>query len=113
MYELSGILATPEQKFSYDLEGVAIFFTFHYHLATQMWYMDFSYGDFSLNGYKLKYGLNILYQWKNILTFGIEVVVASGYEPMFIDDFSSARITFNILTTGEKNDISDYFRDNK
>jgi len=115
MYQLNGILATAEQTMNFPMPDGSgtIYFTFHYHPTTQNWYMDLTFNTHIINGIKLRRDLNALYQWRKILPFGINIDIISGYEPMFIDDFSSGRVLFNILTSDEVAQVTQFYMDNK
>lgn len=61
------------------------------------WFLDLSWGSFSVNSLRLTTSPNILRQFKNILPFGIGVSGVGGAEPVNITDWSTGTCGFYIL----------------
>lgn len=64
-----------------------IYFTFYFSYTNNYWYMDVQYKDFILNGLQVVYSDNLLYQYKNILPFGVQVDSKTGLSPITINSF--------------------------
>lgn len=72
--------------------------------ATQnAWYGNINYNDseFVLNGFKIVSSPNILYQYQNIIDFGLSCECEGFQEPMFVDDFLVGRASLSIITQEE------------
>ena len=106
---INGIVPTEAQVLKLNSGTGTIKLTLKYRPAIQMWFMDISYNGIDINGLRVCLGLNLLRQWKNILDFGI--LVKGIIEPMFIDDFSTGRVTMMLLNTDEVQTIEDFFKE--
>ena len=108
---LDGIRATGQQKLQTSSDnGDVINITLYFNPASQIWKMDIVCGDFELNGQRVYNFLNLLSQYKNIIPFGIGVIVSGGGEPFLVNDFSSGRVQMTILTTAEVTEIEDFYK---
>jgi hypothetical protein len=76
------------------------------------WFYSITFGDFSMNGVRLVTGANILRPYKNLLPFGISIVTDDLSEPIFIDDFSTDRVKFYLLTEEEVDQVESDFYNN-
>lgn len=66
------------------------------------WFItNLSVGSFILNGLRITNSPNMLYQFKNQITFGLACVSSSQREPSQQDDFSSGASSLYILTSDE------------
>ena len=79
-------------------DGSIVNMSLTYVASQQGWFYSITYGSFSVLGMRLITGLNLLRKYRNIIPFGIRVDTSDGYEPVNINDFSSGRITFNLLS---------------
>lgn len=61
--------------------------------------MNISYGNFVANGLRLVATPNMLFQWKNIIPFGLMCVSNDGYDPFYLDDFTTGRIKIYLLNS--------------
>lgn len=115
MLTLSGIRAVPNQIFRTAIEQGTIIFELYYRPAIQMWMLDLTFEDFIVKGLRVCNSPDLLTQFSNLMPFGLmcSVVSVSGYEPSLIDDFSSGRVTLNILDNDEKEQIEDVYKDLK
>jgi hypothetical protein len=106
MIRITSILATPSQTFQTPLaDGSMLRFELIFRPRIPAFYVNITYGDFTINGLKLCNSVNLLWQFRN-LPFGLCISLNDGTEPYFIDDFSTGRADFMIL---EKDDL-DYVK---
>ena len=81
--------------------GEKIFCTLSYLPTQFQWVLDIQYQDFTLNGISVLNSPNILRGYKNILSFGIGISTNDGFDPYYIEDFSSGRAQFYLLNTAD------------
>ena len=67
----------------------------------QGWFISFEYGIFKVNGLRVVTSGNFLYQFKNLIPFGLACIVEANQEPMLKKDFSSGRAKLYLLTSAE------------
>ncbi len=113
MRVLDGIRATGTQKLRTAADnGDSIEMTLYYMPATQGWRMDITSGDFTIKGQRLYNLPNILFQYQNIIPFGIGVFATDlGSDPFLVNDFSTGRIRIGILTPAEVEEVSDFYKE--
>ena len=110
MKVLSGIMATGQQRLStMAYNGDVIEMTLYFQSRTGSWKIDVSCDDFIVKGLRVSHVPNILSQYKNIIPFGIGVVITDGGEPFLINDFSTGRVELAILSPDEVNSIEDLY----
>lgn len=116
MTTLEGIRAIPVQDFRATAEdGTQIDFRLTYRPAAQFFSLDVKTESFQVYNVMVRNSPNILEPWAKVLPFGLDVTVKDGGEPFLINDFSTGRVSFGILTHAEVEQvISDYsfIRDN-
>jgi hypothetical protein len=83
--------------------GISLFFDRN----QKGWFISITFGDFAINNIRLCTSGNLLYQWRNILQFGLVVQVEGNQEATFIDDFESERCKLYALN---KQETLDYAR---
>lgn len=107
MIRITGLTRKASQKFTIaDPNGGGdISMTLRYKPRTQTWSADIAYNGFTLNGYKLTRGPNILGKFRKVIPFGLGVVVTDNYEPFLINDFESGRVQLFLMTSSEVNDV--------
>ncbi len=102
MKTITSLKATARQYFKTPLAtGQYVETTLRFLPAISQWVADVTYEDFELTGMRVCNSPNILTQYSEIIPFGISINVADGGEPFMIDDFSSGRATFSILSAEE------------
>lgn len=110
MKVLTGIRATGQQKLlTTASNGDTIEITLYFQSRTASWKIDISCNDFDVKGLRVSHVLNLLSQYKNILPFGISVLIEDGGEPFLINDFSSRRVQLAILTPEEVNTVGEFY----
>jgi hypothetical protein len=78
----------------------------------QGWFYSIAFEDIAINGSRLVTGANILRSYQNVLPFGIAVTTDDLSEPVFLDDFSTQRVGFFLLTEEEVQGIETDFYNN-
>ena len=100
MVKIDTLTSSPLQKLSLRLEdGKLLKLTLKYSYTQSGWFYSLVYGSYSLNNRRLVNSLNILDILKNILPFGIVCSVPDKYEPVFVDDFVSGRVSLYIANS--------------
>lgn len=103
MNRITGLKASPLQDFSIaspNGDGT-IYFTFYFRPRVRAWFFDIAFNDFTMKGYKLTRGPNILQSYSNLLSFGLGVMTIDGADPFLINDLNSGRVNLYLLTTAE------------
>lgn len=103
MVQISGLKATSEQSFTANDPngGGTISFTFYYRPRVQSWFMDIAFKNFTMNGYKINHGPNIIDSYSNVIPFGLMVLLTDDLDPCFINDFTSGRVFLYLMTSAE------------
>ena len=110
MKALTGLRATGTQIMTTTSEnGDIIEIILYFQVRTASWKIDIESGNFSVKGIRVSHVLNMLSQYKNIISFGIGIITADRGEPFLIDDFSTGRIQLAILTQAEVQAIEDLY----
>lgn len=114
MKKLSGLSATGKQTFTTtDENDNSITMTLYFRPAISMWFFDLSVGDHVINGMRLCNSKNILYQFENLLGFGLMVYVSDGYEPFLINDLSSGRVILYLLDQEDMENLDSLYEEIK
>ena len=113
MIRITGLTRKASQKFTIaDPNGRGdISMTLRYKPRIQTWSVDIAYNGFTLNGYKLTRGPNVLGKFRNVIPFGLGVIVTDNYEPFLINDFESGRVQLFLMTSSEVNDVVSLIQD--
>lgn len=76
------------------------------YLPTQRgWVLNVSYNGFELNGIAVVNSFNILRNYRNIIPFGLTVTTIDGFDPYYVQDFSSQRAQMYLLSTSEVEEL--------
>lgn len=104
---LDGIRAIGTQRLrtaGYENQTVEI--VLYYLPAISRWKMDIESNDFVLNGIRIDHHPNLLIQYKNVVEFGISVIVTTDKgDPFLVNDFSSGRCQLIILSKEEVDSV--------
>src|SRR5574343_1958233 len=74
------------------------------------WFINsLSYNDFTLTGLRITTNLNILYQYKNKLPFGILIQTVGNREPYLVSDFQTGACKMFILTAEELDQLENIY----
>lgn len=108
MYEIKQITDEPRQKRTMFLpDGSPIGMTIYFVSMQQGWFItELTYGDFTLNGLRISNQPNMLFQWRNLLPFGLACFSKADREPSLPQDFSSGASKLYILTQAEVDDYA-------
>ena len=99
---LTEISQDPKQRFDVKTEDNQTFeLKLEYSDQQQGWFYSITFGDIVINNARLVTSPNIIRQFKNVLPFGIFIATDDLSEPLFIDDFSTERVKFLLLTPDE------------
>lgn len=109
MITLTEITEDPKQKFSVQLSDNRTFtLELEFIEQQEQWSINvFDIPDTSkqIKGFRVVNSVNLLRQFQRIIPFGIAVISEDSEDPFKIDDFSSGRISFNILDQDEVDNI--------
>jgi len=107
---LTGLRATGQQILTTTADnGDTINIVLYFQTRSATWKMDVSCNDFALKGVRVSHVLNLLDQYRNIIPFGISVLISDGGEPFLITDFSTKRVQIAILTPDEVQAIDSFY----
>lgn len=102
MILLTNITDDPKQNFVLTGENGEIIPFYLYFCPRQIgWFFNISYGDFTVNGLRLCVGPNALFQWKNIIPFGLCCTSTDGQDPFYLDDFTTGRVSLYLLNQAD------------
>jgi hypothetical protein len=112
MYRLTNITDDAYQQFSMVLPNGSTFSMTIYFIPMQYgWFItNLTYGNFVLNGMRICNNPNMLFQWENILPFGLCCSSKGNREPQLQEDFASEASSLYILTQAECVAYSAYVR---
>ena len=80
---LTGLTNLPAQNSQIALaDGTLADITLYYRPNQLGWFYNLSYKNFTLNGQRLVTSPNFLYQFQNLLPFGLAMVVEGNAEPL-------------------------------
>lgn len=102
MLYIPSITDDAKQQFNIVSEaGETVSFNLYYCPRQIGWFYDISYGNFTANGLRLVVSPNTLNQWINIISFGLACSSTDGFDPYYIDDFTSGRISLYLLDAAD------------
>ena len=110
MYLIQNITSDSKQTKNLILEdGSILTFTIYFVPMQYGWFItNLTYGDFVLNGLRVCNNPNMLFQWKNVLPFGMACFSRSNREPSQQQDFVSGNSNLYILTSAEVEEYSEF-----
>lgn len=110
MNYLNTITADPYQQQIIVLpDGKTFTMTLYYVPMQYSWFItNLTYGDFVLNSIRVCINGNMLYQWKNLLPFGLACFSDAKREPSQLEDFSSGACALYLLSEAEVEAYTDY-----
>lgn len=113
MKQITEISDDAKQRFDVVTEENETFeLQLEYSDQQQGWFYSLTFGDLVINGSRIVTGANILRSYQNLLPFGVAIVTDDLSEPIFIDDFSSDRVKFYLLTAEEVQQVESEFYNN-
>lgn len=112
MYSIQEISQAPYQQQVLILpDGSQATIVLYFIPLQQSWFLQkLTWGSFVLNNIRITTQPNILYQWKNLLPFGIFCETVGNREPSFQEDFATGASKLYILDAIEVDEFSEYIR---
>lgn len=109
---INNISAYPNQNINFVLADGTNFQMSLYYVPMQYgWFItNLTYNDFVLNSIRITNNTNMLYQWQNILPFGLGCFSPSQREPSQLQDFSSGASNLYVLSQEECEAYAAYIR---
>ena len=110
MFIIQTITNDPQQKQTWVLQdGTAIAVQLEFKPMQFGWFINsLTYGNFSLNGYRVVNSPNMLYQFKNQIPFGLACFTTGNREPNQQQDFSSGNSVLYILSAAEVDQYTEF-----
>ena len=114
MRQLTAISTDPKQKFTVVTEDNQSFeLSLEYSDQQQCWFYSITFENIIINGARVATAPNILRSFQNVLPFGIAITTDDLSEPVFLDDFSTGRVKFYLLTSEEVQSVeTDFYKTN-
>lgn len=112
MIQISQITTDALQTQTLVLPSGDTFSITMYYMPLQIcWvFTNITYKSFIINNLKISNNPNLLYQWQNIVPFGIGCFSPSGREPTLQQDFASQASKLYILTQDQVQQYTDYIQ---
>lgn len=108
MITITGLTNDASQQFVLDgIPTIEISCTLTFRPRMQQWYIDITYGTFTVQGIAVVCSPNLLYQWKNIIPFGIACTNVNYLDPYTINDFSSGNSILYLLDSTDLASIAE------
>lgn len=90
MLYLNKITSAPSQIMTLTgINGIQIVMTLRYMPRIQQWILGVDDGTNSIQGISVLNSLNLLEQWSNVLSYGIQCTTTNNLDPYQITDFAS------------------------
>jgi hypothetical protein len=91
--QLITMILSDGSRFSIDVE---------YKPLQYGWFIvSLVYGDFSVSNLRIVTSPNMLYQFRNLIPFGLACFTEQNQEPTFTQDFASGRSKLYVLSAAE------------
>jgi len=106
MRQITAIGNENDQKMKIVMpDGTEFDLVIQYKAQQTGWFISLTHNDKTINNIRVTTSGNFLYQWRNILPFGLACIVDGGQEPLLQQDFFSGRAKMYVLTREE---VADY-----
>lgn len=101
--QITNITDAPNQTQTLILpNGNSFTLTLYYIDLQYGWFItNLTYGTFILNSVRVTNNPNMLYQWQNLIPFGLACFSPSLREPTQLQDFASGASNLYVLTQAE------------
>lgn len=108
MFLIEKIQDYPSQNQRFFIgDGTFFDMSISYRESQQGWFIDeLTYQDFTLKGMRIYTNPNILYQFRNLIPFGIACQTIGNQEPTQQGDFASGISKLYLLTQAEVTEIA-------
>lgn len=113
MLLIQSITSDSYQKQSVSLDdGTFITFTLRFVPLQQSWFFDeITWQDWTVQGLRCSNQPNMLYQWKNLIPFGLGCFSTNNRDPQLQEDFQTGASKLYILTEAEVQEYEEFLRD--
>jgi hypothetical protein len=103
MFQIQNITTAPRQKQTLVLpDGNQILISMYFCPLQQGWFIpSISYRDFALTNLRIVNSPNMLYQYRNLIPFGLACFSTAQREPSLQEDFAVGNSKLYILTEAE------------
>ncbi len=112
MYQIQNLTADARQKQTLVLpDGTQIVVSLYFVPMQLGWFLEslvYQNTTFELHGLRVCNSPNLLYQFRNLVPFGLAVISAHNREPMLQDDLLSQATRLFILTEAEVEAYTEY-----
>lgn len=96
------ISGAPNQRLTIITEdGDAVTVSLKWLPSQQRWSMGLIFDTFEVNGLLLAVSPNMIRGFKNVIPFGIAIDSTDALDPMYLNDFTSGRIKFYLLSAAD------------
>lgn len=113
MYQVQNITDASSQQQTVVLpDGTLMTFSMNYSQQQYGWFISaLTYGTFTVNSIRITVNPNMLYQFKNILPFGLGCFqTTANREPTQLEDFATELFQLFILTSDEVDSLQDFYQ---
>jgi len=112
MYPIQNITSDPLQSMTVNLyNGQPVQLTIYFIPQQAGWFItSLSYGTFTLNGLRITNSPNFLYQFKNIIPFGMGCNSTQNREPSQQQDFYSGANVLFLLDNQEVEEVTEFLK---
>lgn len=115
MYEIQQITNDPLQKQNVILpDGTFFSMTLYFMPMQKGWFIRelvYSPSNLTIKGLRISNNVNMLFQWRNKIPFGLACVSVSEREPMILEDFQSGNSKLYLLNQEEVRQYVEYLSD--
>lgn len=113
MLPIQAISTEAKQRMELVLgDGTIVELEIEYKPQQYGWFItSLTYGEVVLKGLRIVTSPNMLYQWRNVLPFGLACFVTGYREPTQLEDFEQNAAQLFLLTQEEMAVLDDYFAD--
>lgn len=98
------ITADPKQKHQVAIPSVGSTFDLSVYFSSMQygWFIsELLYDDYRINNLRICNSLQILFQYRTLLPFGIACISVDDREPMFLQDFIEKKSQLMLLDSSE------------
>lgn len=95
---VNGITSQPKQQLSLVLaDGSTVTALIEYRPQQIGWFGNFTWGDWVSNGIRLTSSPNLLRQYRQVIPFGLAIIMANNVDPLNVTDFADGSAVVYLL----------------
>lgn len=99
---VAGITSQPKQQLSLVLEdGSTVAALIEYRPQQIGWFADFTWGTWIARGIRLTSSPNLLRQYRQVIPFGLAIIMANNVDPLNVTDFADGTATVFLLNADD------------